>query len=190
MDLGASVGCQPYHLVNFAVIGVTYAQSFMGIENPTVGLLNVGAEEGKGDPLSKEAYGLLKKSGLNFIGNVEGMDIVTGKANVIVCDGFVGNILLKYTEGLGRVIKYFLTEKVAGCPAEAAEQLYRLMSPAVLMGGGPMLGINGIACKAHGRSHAPQIAATIKQAKAALESGFVTKLRERLESAQKSTSAS
>jgi glycerol-3-phosphate acyltransferase PlsX len=188
MDLGASVGCQPYHLVSFAVIGVTYAQSFMGMQNPTVGLLNVGTEEGKGDPLTKEAYGLLKKSGLNFIGNVEGMDIVTGKANVIVCDGFTGNILLKYTEGLGRTIQHFLTKNAAGCPAEVGDNLYRLMSPAVLMGGGPMLGINGIACKAHGSSRAQQIAATVRQAKIAVESGFIDKLRHRLEQTRNSVS--
>jgi glycerol-3-phosphate acyltransferase PlsX len=85
MDLGANIGCQPHHLVEFAVAGSVYAKTFLDVADPTVGLLNVGSEEGKGNEQAKEAYGLLKQSGLNFIGNVEGMDIVRGRANVIVC---------------------------------------------------------------------------------------------------------
>jgi len=106
-----------------------------------VGLLNVGAEEGKGDDFAKEAYSLLKKSGLNFIGNVEGMDIVSGKANVIVCDGFVGNILLKFCEGLGRAVKRWLARELKDLPAADVEnvtnRLYRLMSPGEVMGVDP-----------------------------------------------------
>ncbi|MEA1959588.1 MAG: phosphate acyltransferase PlsX [Chloroflexota bacterium] len=182
LDLGAVVGAQPYHMVNFAVAGVVYVRSFMGIENPTVALLNVGAEEGKGNELAKEAYPLLKGCGLNFIGNVEGMDIPLGRANVIVCDGFVGNILVKFCEGLGRTVTKWLGAELKDQLPESAlkitnDKLYRLLSPAVALGGGPMWGVDGVACVAHGSSDAAQIAGTMRQARQALESGFVDKLR-------------
>ncbi len=188
MDLGANVGCQPYQLVNFAVIGATIARSYYGIENPTIGLLNVGSEEAKGDELSKNAFPLLKKSGLNFMGNVEGTDIVFGKADVIVCDGFVGNILVKFSEGLGRVIKTWISSNLKQSTADIesiADKLYRLMSPGTAMGGGPLLGINGVACKAHGNSQADQISGTIEQAKKTVETGFIDALRSELERVQK-----
>jgi glycerol-3-phosphate acyltransferase PlsX len=194
LDLGANVGCQPYQLINIAVVGVIYAGSFLGIDNPTVGLLNVGTEEGKGNEQAKEAYSLLKKSGLNFIGNVEGMDIPRGKANVIVCDGFVGNILVKFCEGLGRLVSEWLTRELAdNLDADAANKLasklYGLMSPGVVMGGGPLLGVDGVAAVAHGSSQAPQIVGTIKQAKLAVESGFVNTLRAELEKVQATISS-
>jgi len=190
LDLGASVGCQPYHLVNFAVAGTVYARSFYGIENPTVGLLNVGAEEGKGNDQAKEAFKLLQKSGLNFIGNVEGMDIVRGKANVIVCDGFVGNILIKFCEGLGRGISGWLQKELAGILApeilkETTTKLEKMVSPGVVLGGGPLWGVNGVASKAHGSSQALHIVFTVKQTKQAVESNFIPHLRAELEKAQK-----
>jgi glycerol-3-phosphate acyltransferase PlsX len=193
LDLGANVGIKPYQLVNFAVAGSVYARIFHGIDNPTIGLLNVGAEEGKGNELAKEAYPLLKKSGLNFIGNVEGMDIVFGKANVIVCDGFVGNVLVKYSEGLGHALSRWLGKELKDAlSAEALEKtsqkLYRLLSPAVAMGGGPLVGVNGVASVAHGNSRAAQVVGTIKNTKMAVESGFVDKLRAELEKIQKSIS--
>jgi len=188
-DLGANVGCQPYQLVNFAVIGVAYAKTFLNIENPTVGLLNVGTEEGKGDTLAKDTYTLLKKSGMNFIGNIEGHDIIRGKVNVIVCDGFVGNVLVKFSEGLGRVLSRWLSQNLNGkLTASDLEQisgkLYSLLGPSEGMGGGPLLGINGVMCKSHGASHALQIEGTIQQAKTAVESGFIKILREGLEKVQ------
>jgi glycerol-3-phosphate acyltransferase PlsX len=194
LDLGANVGCQPYHLVDFAVAGSVYARKFLGIDNPTVGLLNVGAEEGKGNELAKEAYQLLKKSGLNFIGNVEGMDIPLGKANVIVCDGFVGNILVKFCEGLGKTVSQWLTDELKGSLAPAdtgkvTDKLYRLLSPGIAMGGGPLWGVAGVACIAHGSSQAPQIVGTIRQARLAVESGFVDTLRAELEKAQQRISS-
>ena len=114
LDMGANVNCQAIELLKFAVLGSVVVKKFHGIDNPSVGLLNVGAEEGKGNAVVKEAYGLLRDSGLNFVGNVEGMDIPEGKANVVVCDGFVGNILLKFSEGLGRGVNRFLSRGVAG----------------------------------------------------------------------------
>lgn len=186
LDLGANVGCQPYHLVDFAVAGTVYARTFLGIDNPSVGLLNVGAEEGKGNEMVKEAYPLLKKSGLNFIGNVEGMDIPFSRADVIVCDGFVGNILVKFCEGLGRVISKWLgtelKEKLADSDIEnTSSNLYRLLSPGQAVGGGPLWGVNGVVAVAHGSSHAPQITGAINQAKLAVESGFVQQLAAELE---------
>jgi glycerol-3-phosphate acyltransferase PlsX len=191
LDLGANVGCKGYQLLNFAVIGTVYVKTFMGIQNPTVGILSVGAEEGKGNDLVKETFPLLKKSGLNFIGNVEGMDIVFGKANVIVCDGFVGNILIKFSEGMGKAIGDWLTKEMEGKLSEAdmqtlASRLRRTVGIAMEAGGGPLWGVNGIACVAHGASKAPQVFGTIKQAKLAVESGFVPTLRAELEKAQKS----
>jgi len=100
-DLGPNADCKPRDLVNFAVIGSVVARKLLHISNPTIALLSNGSEEGKGNKLAKETYQLLKQSSINFIGNVEGNDILQGKANVIVCDGFTGNILLKFCEGLG-----------------------------------------------------------------------------------------
>jgi len=193
LDLGANVGCQPHHLVNFAVTGSVFAKIFLGVDEPTIGLLNVGAEEGKGDDFAKEAYSLLKKSGLNFIGNVEGMDIPAGKANVIVCDGFVGNILVKFCEGLGRITDRWLARELKDrlSPADlegVTSKLARLTSPAMVIGGGPLLGVRGVAAVAHGSSRAAQIVGTINQAKLAVESGFVDTLRAELERVQKTIS--
>ncbi|MCX7912521.1 MAG: phosphate acyltransferase PlsX [Dehalococcoidales bacterium] len=189
LDLGANVDCQPYHMVDFAVAGTVYARSFLGIENPTVGLLSVGAEEGKGNAMTKEAYTLLKRSGLNFIGNVEGMDIPFGRANVVVCDGFVGNILVKFCEGLGRVVSRWLgaelKDSLDAARLEAVStRLYRLLSPGLAVGGGPLWGVNGVVAIAHGVSRAPQIYGTIEQAKLAVSSGFVAKLAGELEKAR------
>ncbi|MCX6000658.1 MAG: hypothetical protein NTU41_14040, partial [Chloroflexi bacterium] len=114
LDMGANVGCQAAHMLNFAVTGSVFVKKFLGIAEPTVGLLNVGVEEGKGNEVVKEAYALLKESGLNFIGSVEGMDIPLGRANVIVCDGFVGNILLKFSEGLGKGLSEWLAHELSG----------------------------------------------------------------------------
>ena len=192
LDLGANVGCQPYQLVNFAAAGTVYARIFLGIDEPTVGLLNVGAEEGKGNDMAKEAYPLLKESGLNFVGNVEGMDVAAGKVNVVVCDGFVGNILVKFCEGVGKAIGQWLAGELKGAAAaEDAERvtgrLVRLMSPATVLGGGPLLGVNGVVSVAHGSSRAEQIVGTIENTKVALESDFVGKLKAELEKAQAGT---
>jgi glycerol-3-phosphate acyltransferase PlsX len=152
-------------------------------------LLNVGSEQGKGNHTAKEAYSLLEKSGLNFIGNVEGMDIPLGKANVIVCDGFVGNILLKFCEGLGTVVADWLRQELRETVPpdeleEVATRLNRKMSPGALLGGAPLWGINGLVTIAHGNSMAPQIVGTIKEAKGCVEMGFVDLLKNELQRAQ------
>ena len=103
IDLGGNVDSRPDQLLDFGIIGMVYARKWMNIPNPTIALISNGAEEGKGNEVVKETYELFKKSGLNFIGNVEGNDIAHGKANVIICDGFVGNVVTKFCEGLGDV---------------------------------------------------------------------------------------
>lgn len=190
LDLGANVDCQPYQMVDLAVVGVVYARTFLGIDNPTVGLLNVGSEKGKGNQQIKEAFTLLQKSGLNFIGNVEGMDIPLGKANVIVCDGFVGNILVKFSEGLGRTISKWLVVELSGkLPVDdidkIAGDIYKKLSSADVMGGGPLWGVNGVVAVAHGNSRASQIAGTFRQVITALEADLVGTLREELAREQK-----
>jgi glycerol-3-phosphate acyltransferase PlsX len=193
-DMGVNVYCQPEQLVNFAVAGCVFTRAFLGIENPTVGLLNVGSEAGKGNQLAKEAYPLLQKSGLNFIGNVEGMDIPKGKANVIVCDGFVGNILLKFCEGLGEAVREWLLNELKESVSqdrleEVTTRLWRLMSPGAVLGGAPLWGVDGLVMVCHGSSRAPQIAYTIREAKACVETGFINLLRTELEKAQALISA-
>jgi glycerol-3-phosphate acyltransferase PlsX len=185
LDLGANVDCNPYHLLNFAVIGAVYARKFLDVASPSVALLSVGSEEGKGNEATKEAYKLLQKSGLNFIGNVEGMDLVSGRANVVICDGFVGNILVKFCEGMGWGVNKWLKANLRGQVPEAkleelTGKLLGLTNMADTFGGGPVLGANGVAVKAHGRSKAGEIARAIGLAKSVVESHFVEDLKAEL----------
>jgi len=185
MDLGGNVDCRPDQLLDFAIVGTVYARKLLKIQNPSVGLLSVGAEEGKGNEVVKESYPLFQKSGLNFIGNVEGNDIVSGRANVIICDGFVGNILVKFCEALGKTVCQWLEDRLRGKLPEddIKETVNRLLvatNPAEATGGGPLLAINGIAVVAHGRSRYPEIAKAIGQAKLAVEFDLVGSLKAEL----------
>ncbi len=170
MDCGVNVDCKPYHLLTFAIMGCIYAKMFLNIDNPSVALLNIGAEENKGSRLVREAYALLKGSGLNFIGNVEGNEIFAGKANVIVCDGFVGNILFKFTEGGVDIIYNWLKRKLRFFPFHS---LFRLLSRDLTSltnmpesaGSGIIWGVDGIALKMHGASRAAEVAEKIAQAR-------------------------
>jgi glycerol-3-phosphate acyltransferase PlsX len=178
MDYGGTVDCKPYQLLNFATVGCVYAKKLLNITDPTVAILSVGSEEGKGNELVKQSWPLFKKSGLNFIGNVEGHDIVAGKANVIVCDGFVGNTLLKYTEGLGVAISRWFKAALNGkLSDEVIEKIQRdLLNKTVgadNIGGAPLLGINGVSMVMHGRSKAPQFTGAILQAKTVVEAKLV-----------------
>lgn len=190
MDLGSNVDCQPHQLLDFAIVGTVYARKMLGIENPTVALLSVGAEEGKGNEQVRETYPLLQKCGLNFIGNVEGYDIPLGKANVIICDGFVGNIVVKFGEALGKAIGQWLEEKVKGRLPESevremVDGVVLATNAADARGGGPLWAVDGIACVAHGRARAPEIAKTIGQAKLAVEQDLVGSLRAELAAARR-----
>jgi glycerol-3-phosphate acyltransferase PlsX len=189
MDLGGNVDCQPYQFLDFAIVGTVYARKMMNIENPTVALLSVGAEEGKGNELVKESYPLLKQSGVNFIGNVEGYDLPTGKANVVICDGFVGNVLAKFTESLGKKISDWLAEKIGDrVSPEDIESIKSELSiytnAADFRGGGPLWAVDGVVCVSHGRSRYAEIARTIEQARLAVERDLVGTLKTELAAAR------
>jgi len=186
LDCGGTVDCKPIHLLNFAVVGTVYAQKMLNIAKPTVALLSVGSEEGKGNELVKESNELFKKSDLNYIGNMEGNDIVTGGANVIVCDGFVGNVLIKFCEALGYSISKWLENRLKGqLPDSEVEKIRsELLSKTNIVdiaGGGPLLGVNGVAMIMHGRSKAPQFEGAIAQAKTMVESNMIGSLNIELE---------
>lgn len=185
MDAGGNVDVRPDQLLDFAIVGVVYAKTLLNIENPTVALLSVGAEEGKGNEQVKTSFPLFKQSGLNFIGNVEGYDLLTNKANVVVCDGFVGNILIKFYEALGRVEAGWLEKKLKGKLPESdirdiTASLLKLTNAADAMGGGPIWAVNGLAIKAHGRSRAEDFAHGLEQAKYFVEKDIITALRNEL----------
>jgi len=152
LDVGASVECRPPHLVQFAVMGGVYARVAFGIEAPRVGLLSIGEEATKGNELTREAHRLLKASTLSFIGNVEARDVYSGKADVIVCDGFTGNVALKVSEGLVEVLADFLTED------------FRRRVDYSEYGGAPLLGVAGVAIVGHGRSSARAVRNAIAMA--------------------------
>ena len=181
-DLGANVDCNPRELLNFAVMGCVYAKRMLHIANPTVALLSNGAEEGKGNYLVKGAYQLFKKSSMNFIGSVEGDDIPAGKANVVICDGFTGNVLIKFCEGLSRSIierlRVTLDKRLSKTDIDAVcEDLFSLTNVVDVRGGGLVYGINGLVWTGHGRSKAPQVAESIHQVKLAVESNLVEALK-------------
>ncbi|MFQ6111929.1 MAG: phosphate acyltransferase PlsX [Nitrospinota bacterium] len=178
LDLGPNVDCKPRQFLQFAALGVAYSRCLLGIAEPRVGLLSNGAEEGKGNRQTKEAHKLLQKSGLNFIGNVEGWDIFTDRADVIVCDGFVGNVLLKFSEGLGSALTNWLDEKLTGLlppgkKKKLIDELRGLMEIEERIGGGLLLGVRGVMVVGHGRSKAPAVERAIEQAKLAVENHLI-----------------
>ncbi len=160
LDVGANVDCKPNHLLQFAVMGEVYARYLLKNPCPKVGLLSIGEEETKGNELTKEAFKLLSETSLNFIGNVEGRDIMSGKADVVVCDGFIGNVVLKVSEAVAESVGLFLKDEIK--KSTMAKIGYLLMRPAfgalkrkidyAEYGGAPLVGINGISIIGHGRS--------------------------------------
>ena len=145
LDVGASVECRPPHLLQFAVMGSVYARVALGIGAPRVGLLSIGEEATKGNGLTRESHRLLKASLPSFIGNVEARDVYRGLADVIVCDGFTGNVALKISEGLIEVIEGLLNRELS------------VMTDYSEYGGAPLLGVNGVAIIGHGRSSAKAV---------------------------------
>ena len=186
VDLGANVDCKPHQFLTFAIAGSVYAKKFLNIADPKVALLSTGNEENKGSEAVRETYSLLKNSGLNFIGNIEGNDILSGKANVIVCDGFVGNVILKFYESIAGYAKDFTARKLKKCPPLGAlvKLLFNGLFPAAKIssetekrGGGILWGVNGVVRIAHGASRAPQIANAIESAKEAVKAEVVESLK-------------
>ena len=179
MDLGAQIDSRPSQILSIAALGCTFSRILLDIANPRVGLLSVGSEEGKGNRQVQAAYPLLKASGLNFVGNVEGYEIFVDKTDVVVCDGFVGNVLLKFTEGLAQAAARHLHASL-GADSPAAQWVQGLASAAE-SAGGPLLGVNGTVIIGHGRTKAKGVAASIGRAKRALDLGLVDVLRTDLE---------
>jgi glycerol-3-phosphate acyltransferase PlsX len=185
VDVGANVDCSPRMLAQFAIMGEMYSRVILHRDNPRVGLLSIGEEEHKGNEMTRAATPLLKTLPINFIGNVEGRDIYTGKADVIVCDGFIGNVALKVSEGLVDMIKEMLQESLE---ATIARKIGYVLSKAAFTdfkrrvdyseyGGGPLLGVKGVCIICHGRSNANAIKNAIRVA-AEFSSG---KINDRIE---------
>ncbi|MBI2536257.1 MAG: phosphate acyltransferase PlsX, partial [Gemmatimonadetes bacterium] len=152
LDGGANVDCSPRELQGFAYIGAVYARDVLGRSNPTVGLLNIGEEEEKGSAAVKEAYALLKHSThFQFIGNVEGRDILRGACDVVVCDGFVGNVVLKFYESVARLVHGLLDREVGRdvLEAPAMQRVFKVLDYSEY-GGAPLLGIRGVSIICHG----------------------------------------
>jgi phosphate acyltransferase len=174
LDVGATVDCTPLHLAQFAVMGHEYAQRVLNKAHPTIGLLSIGEEDTKGNEVTKETFKRLKESPLNFVGNVEGRDIFTGAADVVVCDGFIGNVALKITEGVAEALKKMLIKEIAA-ESVLSRFGYALLKPAfgrfrrrmdyAEIGGAALLGVNGICIISHGRSSGRAIKNAIRVAK-------------------------
>ncbi len=188
-DVGASVDCKAKHLLEFAVMGNIYMKSIYNVSSPKIGLLSVGEEKSKGDTLTLEAYELLEKSGMNFIGNVEGRDVLRGKADVIVCDGFVGNVILKFAESVLDVIKgKFKAYAEKGFFKKIwIGMMYGTLKNVVLKdfdyqeyGGVPLLGINGVTIIGHGKSSPIAIKNMIFKAEEMVSKRVNEKIREQL----------
>ncbi|MFN2343635.1 MAG: phosphate acyltransferase PlsX [Desulfonatronovibrio sp.] len=165
IDVGANVECKPYHLVQFGLMAEVFARSVLHVEKPKVGVLSIGEEDGKGNNLVKETIKLFKMSSMNFIGNIEGRDFFTGKADVIVCDGFVGNVSLKLMEGLATSLTKILKEEVRKSwlarigflmGIKALKRFGRRIDYAEY-GGAPLLGLNGIGIVCHGSSNSKAV---------------------------------
>ncbi|NJO43637.1 MAG: phosphate acyltransferase PlsX [Cyanobacteria bacterium CRU_2_1] len=186
LDVGANVDCRPKFLEQFAVMGTAYSQYVLGIENPKVGLLNIGEEPTKGNELALRTHQLLEQSpDIEFIGNAEGRDVLSGRFDVVVCDGFVGNILLKFAEAMGEVLLQILREELP--------QGWRGWLGAALLkpnlrrikqridhaehGGGLLLGVNGICIISHGSSQAPSIFNAVRLAKEAIDHQVLSRLQ-------------
>lgn len=177
LDVGANVDCSAKHLEQFALMGNEYGKHLFRKPNPRVGLLSIGEEDSKGNEVTKEAFKLLKASSLNFIGNVEGREVYSGTADVVVCDGFIGNVALKISEGVAETIKKLLIKEISG--SWLGRLAYPLIAGPLLnlkrkidyaeFGGAPLLGVNGITIICHGRSSAKAIKNAIRRGKGMAE---------------------
>lgn len=174
LDLGSNVDTKAVQLVDFAAIGDQVSKLMFNKENPKIALLSVGSEEGKGNILVKESFELLSKSSLNFVGNIEPEDLFEQKVDVVICDGFVGNILLKTTESLGKKIATEILDKTGN--KDISENIFNKTNViSQSFGGGPIFGINGIAIIGHGSSQVSTIVNAIKTAKLTIENNWVEK---------------
>lgn len=170
IDVGANVDCRPVQLLQFALLGQAYARGVLNLDTPRIGLLNNGEEEGKGNNLSIQAYELLSgQSGLNFVGNIEGRDLFSSRCDVLVCDGFTGNILLKALEGMAFFLATGVKEELGAIPATFAQLDY------TQIGGAPLLGVNGISVVCHGSSRRETVCNGLKIAADSINNKIIDK---------------
>jgi len=188
LDVGANVECKPLQLLQFAVMGSLYTEAVLGVRRPTVGLMSVGEEQGKGGPRVREQYRVLAAAGINFVGNVEGRDVFSGDVDVIVCDGFTGNVILKVAEGLGEMVIGTLREEARRSPVYGAGLLmakgaFRNLRQKVDYsehGGAPLLGVAGACLIGHGRSDARAIRNAIRFAASYATSSVLQRIGDKI----------
>jgi glycerol-3-phosphate acyltransferase PlsX len=189
LDIGANPDCKPEYLYQFAIMGSIYAQKVLSIQNPRLGLLSNGEETGKGNQLIRDTSPLLESSGLNFIGNVEGKELFEGQVDVVVMDGFTGNILLKSSEAVAKLLIETLREelmssmrtKVGAAFAKPAFSTIRKMLDPAEVGAAPLLGIDGLVFVGHGRSNAYALVSAVRVARQAVEVGLLDAIRDAIE---------
>jgi len=189
LDIGANPECQPENILQFAIMGSIFAHKIREIPKPRIGLLSNGEEAGKGNQLIKDAFPLLEKSGLNFIGNVEGKELFGGEADVVVTDGFTGNILLKSSEAVAKLITDIMRQELTSSlrnkmgallAKPAFSNIKRMMDPAEI-GAAPLLGINGLVFIGHGRSDAHALVSAIRTARQAVEAGLLPAINQAIQ---------
>ncbi len=189
IDAGLNSVVKPENYVQFAKFGTEYMKALYGIKNPSVGLVNIGVEDSKGTPKVKEANELLKESNVNYIGNVEGNDVIDGKARIVVCDGFIGNILLKFLEGMGSYFMKGIRKVIFKTPftklgglllKEDMKNFFKSMDPD-LVGGAPILGVNKLVMKTHGSSQALTIKNVLSKTAMLLRENVTGRIRVSLE---------
>ena len=186
IDVGANIDSKPTQLLQYGIMADAYCRYILNVPNPTVGLLNIGEEESKGTEFVKETHELLGKSSLNFIGNIEGKDLFSGKCDVVICDGFVGNVVLKVSESLAEAMQEFLRRHLISNPLgklglvllkTSLSRIKKVMDYSEY-GGAPLLGVNSVVIIGHGRSDAKAIKNAIRVAKEEVERGVNSKIIE------------
>ena len=189
IDSGANVDCKPEWLVQFGLMGSVYMEKVMGVRAPEVGLINIGVEAEKGDNLTRQTFELMSQGQpYRFAGNIEAREILSGQADVLVCDGFVGNVVLKYTEGMAEAMMAMLKEslmssfatKIGAALSKPAFRAFKRRLDYNAYGGAPLLGVEGAVVKAHGSSGEEAICNAVRQARTMLEGGVVERIREGL----------
>ncbi|HKC23386.1 MAG TPA: phosphate acyltransferase PlsX [Thermoanaerobaculia bacterium] len=187
LDVGANLSCRPEHYRDFAVMGHFYAQEVLGTARPKIGLMSVGEEEGKGTETTREVFALLKESGLNFVGNVEGRDVYGGDVDVIVTDGFTGNVILKVSEGMAHMVEETLKQEItrslqASMGFLLSKDAFRAFKKRLdysEYGGAPLLGVAAACLIGHGRSNAKAVKNAVRAAHQFAKAGLPAKIRDR-----------
>ena len=185
VDLGSNIDCKPSQLLSFGILGSVFSKVLLKIADPRIGVLSVGSEQNKGNSLTKEASSLFSKSGLNFIGNVEGNDLVKGTADVVVCDGFVGNVLLKLVEGIGTELGIQLQSALSNkMPLEdireIVQELHSKNNVVDSRGGGPVFGVNGVSIVGHGSATPDTFERAASLAKMCVETRLIEEMNEQV----------